>query len=104
MRTGACSNWPPSASASASSRGRNRLRIASGLACAVAQPALRPATVAQLSRAFTGAVASPLGQERLRALGTVPAAEDATAFDASWRADMARWRRVVAEARVPVEE
>ncbi|MBL6457082.1 tripartite tricarboxylate transporter substrate binding protein [Belnapia sp. T6] len=65
---------------------------------------LAPATVAQLSRAFTEAAASPQGQERLRALGAVPAAEDAAAFDRSWRQDMARWRRVVAEARVPVEE
>ncbi|MDO9711622.1 Bug family tripartite tricarboxylate transporter substrate binding protein [Paracraurococcus lichenis] len=65
---------------------------------------LSPATLAQLSRAFTEAAASPAGQERLRALGAVPAAEDAAAFDASWRQDMARWRRVVAEAGVPVEE
>ncbi|UPY38770.1 tripartite tricarboxylate transporter substrate binding protein [Sediminicoccus sp. KRV36] len=65
---------------------------------------MNPAVVAQLSRAFTEAAQSPLGQERLRALGAVPNAEDAAAFDASWRRDMARWRQVVAEARVPVEE
>ncbi|MDB5413104.1 MAG: uncharacterized protein JWR10_1439 [Rubritepida sp.] len=63
-----------------------------------------PAVVAQLSRAFTEAAMSPRGQERLRALGAVPNGEDAAAFDVSWRRDMARWRQVVADAQVPIEE
>ena len=65
---------------------------------------MSPAVVAQLSRAFTEAASSPLGLERLRGLGAVPNAEDAAAFDASWRRDMARWRQVVADARVPVDD
>lgn len=65
---------------------------------------MSPATVAQLSRAFTEAAMSPIGQDRLRALGAVPNAENSVNFDASWRRDMARWRQVVVQARVPRED
>ncbi|WP_149538582.1 Bug family tripartite tricarboxylate transporter substrate binding protein [Siccirubricoccus phaeus] len=65
---------------------------------------MKPEIVAQLSRAFTAAAVSPEGQEKLRGLGAVPAAEESATFDRSWRADMARWRQVVAEARVPIED
>ncbi|MCC7426235.1 MAG: tripartite tricarboxylate transporter substrate binding protein [Alphaproteobacteria bacterium] len=65
---------------------------------------MSPATVAQLSRAFTEAAMSPEGSARLRALGATPVGEDAATFDAFWRRDMARWKEVVRAANVPVED
>jgi tripartite-type tricarboxylate transporter receptor subunit TctC len=65
---------------------------------------MAPATVEQLSRAFTEAALSPEGSARLRALGATPVGEGAAAFDTFWRRDMARWRDVVRAANVPVED
>jgi tripartite-type tricarboxylate transporter receptor subunit TctC len=62
------------------------------------------ATVEQLSRAFTEAALAPDGAARLRAMGATPVGEDAAAFDAFWRRDIARWREVVRAANVPVED
>jgi tripartite-type tricarboxylate transporter receptor subunit TctC len=63
---------------------------------------MSPATVEQLSRAFTEAALSPEGSARLRALGATPVGESAAAFDTFWRRDLARWREVVRAADVPV--
>ena len=65
---------------------------------------MNPATVDQISRAFTESALSPEGSARLRAIGAVPVGEGAAAFDRFWRADMARWREVVRAANVPVED
>lgn len=65
---------------------------------------MSPATVDQLSRAFVEAALSEEGSARLRALGATPVGEGAAAFDAFWRRDMARWKKVVREANVPIED
>ncbi len=65
---------------------------------------MSPATVEQLSRAFTEAALSPEGSARLRALGATPVGEGAAAFDTFWRRDMARWKEVVRAANVPIED
>lgn len=65
---------------------------------------MSPATVEQLSRAFVEAALSEEGSARLRALGATPVGEGAAAFDAFWRRDMARWKKVVREANVPIED
>ncbi|WP_426958969.1 Bug family tripartite tricarboxylate transporter substrate binding protein [Muricoccus radiodurans] len=65
---------------------------------------MSPATVEQLSRAFTEAALSPEGSARLRAIGATPVGEGPAAFDAFWRRDMARWQEVVQAAHVPVED
>lgn len=65
---------------------------------------MSPAAVDQLSRAFVEAALSEEGSARLRALGATPVGEGAAAFDAFWRRDMARWKKVVREANVPIED
>jgi tripartite-type tricarboxylate transporter receptor subunit TctC len=62
------------------------------------------AVVDQLSRAFLEAAAAPEGSARLRAMGASPVREDAAAFDAAWRREIALWREVVRAANVPVED
>lgn len=62
------------------------------------------ATIDQLSRAFSEAARTPEGSARLRAIGATPVGEGAEAFDAFWHSDIARWRQVVRDAGVPVED
>jgi tripartite-type tricarboxylate transporter receptor subunit TctC len=62
------------------------------------------AVVDQLSAAILDAARTPEGAARLRALGATPMFEDAATFDAAWRRDIARFRDVVRQAEVPLED
>ncbi|WP_161600828.1 Bug family tripartite tricarboxylate transporter substrate binding protein [Teichococcus oryzae] len=65
---------------------------------------MQSATVERISAAIQEATASPPGSDRLRAMGAQLSPANSAAFDRSWRADMRRWREVVALANVKVEE
>lgn len=64
---------------------------------------MSPATVGQLSFAILAAARAPESAQRLRALGAAPLNEDAANFDRGWRREIARFRDVVRDAKVPVE-
>lgn len=65
---------------------------------------MSPAVVSQLSAAVLDSARTPEGAARLRGLGATPLFEDAAAFDAAWRRDIARFREVVRDAQVPLED
>jgi len=65
---------------------------------------MSPALVSQLSAAILDSARTPEGAARLRALGATPMFEDAPTFDTGWRRDIARFRTVVRDAGVPLED
>jgi tripartite-type tricarboxylate transporter receptor subunit TctC len=62
------------------------------------------ATVDQLSAAILDAARAPDSAARLAAIGARPVSQDAATFDAAWRREIALWRGVVRDARVPQED
>ena len=63
-----------------------------------------PAIVARLQRDVAKALATPEVGDRIRAVGNEPIGSTPDAFAALFKADLARFAKVVKEAHIPVQD